>query len=79
MTKENRDDFLAQVQRASDICGVELAKFVKYIGTVDPELDFYQRTMVAAIIISHLPSAFKDNPQMLAQLKEQCQAIKNQN
>lgn len=69
-------DFIAEVERASHACGLELAKFISYIGTVDPELDFCQQTMVAAIIIMHLPSAFETNPQMLAQLKEQCQLVK---
>ena len=76
MTTDNTDEFLARVERASDLCGIELAKFVSYIGTVDPELNFYQRTMVAAVIIQHLPSAFASNPQMQATLKAQCQAIK---
>ncbi|WP_138500918.1 hypothetical protein [Nostoc sp. PA-18-2419] len=76
MNIENTNNFIERVQAASDICGKELANFVEYIGTVDPGLDFSQRTMVAAIIINQLPSAFQTNPQMLAQLKTQCQTIK---
>ncbi|WP_138504057.1 hypothetical protein [Nostoc sp. PA-18-2419] len=70
------NNFTAKVQRASDFCGKQLADFVSYVRSVDPELDFYQATMVSGIIINQLPSAFANNPQMLAELKTQCQVIK---
>ncbi|MEH2071620.1 MAG: hypothetical protein V7K47_26280 [Nostoc sp.] len=70
------DKFIAKVQGASDFCGKQLADFVDYVRSVDPELDFYQATVVAGVIVNQLPSAFQNNPQMLAELKTQCEVIK---
>ena len=66
------------MQHASKICAQQVQDFINYLHKIDPELKWHEAILIAGIIINQLPDAFTNNPEMLTDLKTQCQKVKQQ-
>lgn len=62
--------------RARFLANYELEKFIKYIGTIDPELPSDRAIVLAASLVASLPALFEENPAMLNRVKEIAASIK---
>lgn len=59
-----------ELNNAAEIIAFQSNQLVDFVQTIDPELDQVKATQLAAAIIQGLPAHFKDNPELLSELKQ---------
>lgn len=69
---------MTQTKRSSEICANQVQNLIEYVRSVDPELQWYEATRLAAAIVNALPSSFESDPEMMADLKAECHRIEAQ-
>ncbi|MEH1882477.1 hypothetical protein [Nostoc sp.] len=65
-----------ELNNAVKIACEQLNKFVDYLQTLDPELERHEATVLGGAILQGLPMLFKDNPEIIAGIKADCQKIR---
>ncbi|PHM11642.1 hypothetical protein [Nostoc sp. 'Peltigera malacea cyanobiont' DB3992] len=65
-----------ELNHATELACNQLNKFVDYIQTLDAALERYEAIVVGAAILQSLPIWFEDNPDIVAAIKADCQAIR---
>lgn len=65
-----------ELNNAIEIACEQLNKFVDYLQTLDPELERHEATVLGGAILQALPTWFEDNPDVVAAIKADCQAIR---
>ena len=76
--KKHIGSSITQMRRSSEICANKVQNLIEYVRSVDPELKWHEAIRLAAAIVNALPSSFESDPQMMAELKTECQWIKAQ-
>ncbi|MHC5821502.1 MAG: hypothetical protein ACYT04_37955 [Nostoc sp.] len=66
----------AQKHHAAAICSEQVEKFVDYLHNFDPELKPHEVILLAAAVFNELPSAFRNDPEMLSTLKAASHRLK---
>ncbi len=63
---------------ALQVVSESLEQFISYLRTVDPELEQFEATLMAASFLAHLPTIVERNQKLLSEIKTQCEYIKQQ-
>ena len=69
----------SKVVRARSLAIYELDQLIKYTRTIDPELEPHQAIVLTAYVLSDLPNLFRQNPELVARLKDIATTIKLKN
>jgi hypothetical protein len=63
---------------ALQVVSESLEQFIKYLKTVDPELEQFEATLLASVFLEKLPTIIQGNQTVLLGIKKQCEYIKQQ-
>ncbi|MBD2167113.1 hypothetical protein H6G04_22240 [Calothrix membranacea FACHB-236] len=72
------DAAIARLNQAKQFAISELYVFTDYLRTVDPELMASEAMTITGYVLYQLPNLFKENPNILADIKEIATKIKLQ-
>ncbi|MCC5620667.1 hypothetical protein [Nostoc sp. CHAB 5715] len=66
-----------EINGATEVACRNLHKFVDYIQTLDPELKRNEAITMAAAMLDGLPSLLETDPDLIAGIKAECQALRS--
>ncbi|MEH2310033.1 MAG: hypothetical protein V7K35_01050 [Nostoc sp.] len=65
-----------ELNHGTELACWQMCKFIDYIETLDPELERHEAITLVAAIFQGLPTFFESNPELIAEIKIDCQNIR---